>query len=247
MKCLATTKPSSLLMVGKPKNSLKFDSNVFVPSVAYAGAVKVASSTPGSPSTLPSGSTHAMLPPESVSMELLKSVLDKQVGNPLEWLEWSGQFWATIDGSGASDSHKMQYMKTLVTGKAKAALEGMGYSGQIYHVAWQTLVHDFGRLGFVVNSQLRKLHAYSFIKPHDPLEIVKYSHVVSGCVNVPTQFRYKMDIGSESVLNSAVRKLPNDLKNKWSTYLQRHDASHKNMRVFSAWHGSRILRWYKRT
>ena len=42
-----------------------------------------------------------------------------------------------------------------------------------------------------------------------------------------------MDLGSESVLNSAVSKLPNDLKNKWLTYLQRHDASHKNMRVFS--------------
>ena len=44
-----------------------------------------------------------------------------------------------------------------------------------------------------------------------------------------------MDIGSESVLNSAVRSLPNELKNKWLTYLQRHDASYKNMRVFSAW------------
>ena len=129
----------------------------------------------------------------------------------------------------------MQDLKTLVTVKAKAAINGMGYSGQMYHVAWPTLEHDFGRPELVVNAQLRKIHAYSFIKPYDSLVIVKYFQLVSECVNVLTQFGYEMDIDSESVLNSAVRKLPNDLKNKWLTYLQRYGASHKNMRVFSAW------------
>ena len=46
MKNLATPKPSTLPTDGKPKKSLKFVANVFVPSVAYAGAVKAASSTP---------------------------------------------------------------------------------------------------------------------------------------------------------------------------------------------------------
>ena len=31
------------------------------------------------------------------------------------------------------------------------------------------------------------------------------------------------------------QNLPNDLKNKWLTNLQRYDASYKNMRVYSAW------------
>ena len=153
-------------------------------------------------------------------MKLPKLELDKFDGNPLEWPEWSGKFLVTADGSGASDSHKMQYLKTLVTAKAKTAIEGMGYSGQMCHVAWQTMEHDFGRPELVVNAQSRKIHAYSFIKPHNSLEIVKFSQVVSGCVNVLTQFGYEMAIGSESVMNSAVRKLPNDLKNKWLTYLQ---------------------------
>ena len=235
MECLATPKPSTLPMDGKSKKSLKFDTNVFVPIVAYAGAVKGASSTPRSPSTLPLGSTPGMLPPVSVSIKLPKLVLDKLYGNPLEWIEWSGQFLKTVDRSGASDSHENQYLKTLVTGKATAAIEDMGYSSQRYQLAWQTLEHDFGRSELVVNAQLRKTHVYSFIKPHDSLEIVKYSHVVSGCVKILTQFGYEMDIGSESVLHSAVRKLPNDLKNRWLPFLERHDASHKDMRVLSAW------------
>ena len=71
----------------------------------------------------------------------------------------------------------------------------MGYSGQMYHAAWQTSEHDFGRPELVVNAQLRKVHGHSFIKPHDSLDIVKYSQMVSGCVNVLTRFEYKIDIG----------------------------------------------------
>ena len=96
------------------------------------------------------------------------------------------------------------------------------------------MIHDFGKPQLVVSAQLRIIHAYPFIKLHSSSEIVKYSEVVSGCVNVLTQFGYEMDIGVESVLNSAVRKLPNELKNKWLTKLQRIDASYKNMRVVSA-------------
>ena len=44
-----------------------------------------------------------------------------------------------------------------------------------------------------------------------------------------------MDIGSESMLNSAVKKLLNELKNKWLTYFQRYDVSYKNMRFVRAW------------
>ena len=65
-------------------------------------------------------------------------------------------------------------MISLLKGKAKAAIEGMGFSVQMYQVAWQILEHDFGRPELVVNAQLRKIHAYPFIKPHDSLEVVRY-------------------------------------------------------------------------
>ena len=94
----------------------------------------------------------------------------------------------------------------------------------------------FGQPELVVKAQLRRIHACHFIKPRDSLEIFKYSQVVSGSANVLTQFRYESDISFESVLiSSAVRTLPNELKNKWLAYLQQYDMSYKNIRVFSAW------------
>ena len=175
------------------------------------------------------------LPAVMSPMKLPKLVLDKFAGDPLEWPEWSGQFLATVDQAGVPDSVKMNYLKTIVTGRAKSSIDGMGYSGGMYQVAWQTLEQDFGRPELVVNAQLKRIHSNGFIKSHDSVDIIKYSQVVSGCVNVLTQYGYESDIASESVLNSAVRKLPIELKNKWLSHLQRFDPTYKSLRVFSAW------------
>ena len=87
----------------------------------------------------------------------------------------------------------------------------------------------------VVNVQLRKIHAYPFIKPHDSVEFAKYSQVVLGSVNVLTLFGCEMDIDTESVLNSAIKKLLIELKNKSLANWQKYDASYKKTKVISAW------------
>ena len=90
--------------------------------------------------------------------------MDKFSGDPREWREWSGQFLATVDQAGELDSVKMNYFKFLITGRAKS-LDGMGYTGGIYQVAWQTLEQDFGQPELI--AQLKKIHSYGFIKLHD--------------------------------------------------------------------------------
>ena len=53
------------------------------------------------------------------------------------------------DGAVVDNNVKMKYLKTLVTGKAKAAIEGMGYNGTMYRIVRETLSRDFGRREFV--------------------------------------------------------------------------------------------------
>ena len=67
-----------------------------------------------------------------MGMKLPELVLDKISGDPLEWPEWSGQFLSTVDEVAVDDNTKMKYLKTLVTGKAKTTIEGMGYIGAMY-------------------------------------------------------------------------------------------------------------------
>ena len=223
-------------LTGAKRKTIKFNpEKVFVPQTIPTHAARNSPPKQWQRNQPLTTTTFKNLPTVISPMKLPKLVLDKFSGDPLEWPEWSGQFLATVDQAGVPDSVKMNYLKTLVTGRAKSSIDGMGYSGGMYQVAWQTLEQDFGRPELVVNAQLKRIHSYGFIKPHDAVDIIKYSQVISGCVNVLTQYGYESGIASESVLNSAVRKLPIELKIKWLSYLQRFDPTYKSMRVFSAW------------
>ena len=105
MKGLETPNSSAQSIDVKPKKSLKFDATVFAPSSANAAAVKSVVPTPVPPSALILTSTPVFAPAASVFMKLPNLVLDKFDGDPLEWPEWSGQFLATVDESGTSDSN----------------------------------------------------------------------------------------------------------------------------------------------
>ena len=61
-------------------------------------------------------------------------------GDTLEWPEWSQLFQATVHAANIDDSVKMNHLKTMVTGKAKGAIAGLGYTAEMYNVAWNVLV-----------------------------------------------------------------------------------------------------------
>ena len=77
-------------------------------------------------------------------------------GDPLKWPEWSGLFDVVVHQKPISDTEKMQYLKTGLTGRAKAEISGMGFSSQSYYHAWDILCEKYGRLDVTVNAQLKK-------------------------------------------------------------------------------------------
>ena len=78
----------------------------------------------------------------SSSSQLPKLKLSSFVVNPLEWPEWSNMFKATVHHRDIPDSKKMSHLKTLLTGKVKSAISGMGYSGDFYAQAWDASLGD---------------------------------------------------------------------------------------------------------
>ena len=144
-----------------------------------------------------------------------KSKISKFNGDPLEWPEWSNLFTATIHNAPIDDNAKMGHLKTLVKGKAKAAIAGLGYSGSMYTAAWNALVTNFGSPQTIVKAEMKLIHTSPIIKSHDSAAIIKYAQLITTCVNVLKQYGFDGDLYSESVLNSALRKLPPELKFKW--------------------------------
>ena len=174
-------------------------------------------------------------PVHFVQTSLPKLKLSEFHGDPLEWPEWSSLFTATIHNAPIDDNAKMSHLKTLVKGRAKAAIAGLGYSGVMYSAAWNALVTNFGHPQTIVNAQMKQIHLSPFIKSHDSAAIIKYAQLITTCVIVVKQFGFTGDLYSESVLNSALRKLSPELKTKWFFLAKSKGYYHADLCKFSEW------------
>ena len=170
-----------------------------------------------------------------IRSSLPKLKLAEFSGDPLERPEWSQLFQATVHAANMDDSVKMNHLKTMVTGKAKEAIAGLGYTAEMYNVAWNVLVRNFGKPQMVVNAQLKRIYSFPPMKPYDGAALIKFARIVSSCVNVLTQFNYVGDLNSEGVLGSATRKLTLDIKTKWLTHVKQMNLYQPGLAVFSEW------------
>ena len=178
---------------------------------------------------------HTRIGNMSLPASLPKLKLAEFSGDPLEWPEWSGLFLSTVHAANIDASLKMNHLKTLVTGKAKEVIAGLGYTGDMYDIAWNTLVAHFGRPQVVVNAQLRRIYTFPPVKAYDSIALVKYSRIVSSCVQVLTQMNYVGDLQSEGALSSGTRKLPINMKTKWLAHARQNVIYYMGLEAFSLW------------
>ena len=129
-----------------------------------------------------------------IKSSLPKLELADYSADPLEWLEWSQLYQATVRAASMGDSVKMNHRKTLVTSEAKEAIAGLGYTAEMYNVAWNVLVRKLGKPRKVENAQLKRIYSLPPMNYYDGAALIKYARVVSSCVNVLTQFNYVGDL-----------------------------------------------------
>ena len=222
----ATSKPPMTLMAGQswvpPTNGGNPSSAFQVPQLANTQKQYMPSQGPNIVSTRRDD--------YFIRSSLPKLKLAEFSGDPLEWPEWSQLFQATVHAANIDDSVKMNHLKTMVTGKAKEAIAGLGYTAE-----WNVLVRNFGKPQMVVNAQLKRIYSFPPMKPYDGAALIKFARIVSSCVNVLTQFNYVGDLNSEGVLGSATRKLTLDMKTKWLTYVEQMNLCQPGLAVFSEW------------
>ena len=216
----ATAQPEVKFASSKPSMTLSADQNQLPPTFAgiSSGAFQVPQLANTQKQYMPSqGPNIASKVREDyyIRSSLPKLKLAEFSGDPLEWPEWSQLFQTTVHAANMDDSVKMNHQKTMVTGKAKEAIASLGYTAEMYNVAWNVLVRSFGKPQMVVNAQLKKIYSFPPMKLYDGAALIKYARIVSSCVNVLTQFNYMGDLNSEGVLGSATSKLTLDMKTKW--------------------------------
>ena len=144
-------------------------------------------------------------------------------------------FIATVDQRPIPDSEKLSHLKTLLTGKARSAISGMGYSGQFYGAAWSILERKYGRPHVIIDAQLENLRKASQVKPHNSTGLISFSVIVSNFVNVLKEYKQIGDLQSSSTLYMAVDKLPQVLKEKWWFYVDDKDEDWTDLIMFEKW------------
>ena len=144
-------------------------------------------------------------------------------------------FIATVDKRMTPDSEKMRFLKPLLTGKAKPAILGIGYSGQLYSAAWNILERKFGRPHVIIDAQLESLRKANQVKPHDSTSLINFSVILSNFVNVLKEYKHIGDLQSSSTLYLAVDKLPQVLKEKWLFYVDDKDKDWPDLIMFEKW------------
>ena len=236
----ATAQPEVKFAPSKPSMTLSADPNRLPPTFGgiQSGAFQVPQLANTQKQYLPSqGPNFASNAKDDYYLRssLPKLKLAEFSGDPLEWPEWSQLFQATVHAANIDDSVKMNHLKTMVTGKAKEAIAGLGYTAEMYNVAWNVLVRNFGKPQMVVNAQLKRIYSFPSMKPYDGAALIRFARIVSSCVNVLTQFNYVGDLNSEGVLGSATRKLTLDMKTKWLTYVKQMNLYQPGLAVFSEW------------
>ena len=129
----------------------------------------------------------------------------------------------------------MTYLKTLVTGKAKTAIAEFAYCGAMYKDALRTLERKFGQPQAVVSAYLDKLSSFPPLKMHNSDKIINYSGCISSLVGVFKSLSYDSDLKSAALLNTAVQKLPPNMKECWSLFTVKKHWMKPTLLDFNDW------------
>ena len=133
--------------------------------------------------------------------------------------EGSSMLIAAADQRPIPDSDKMSHLNTLLTGKAKSAITGMGYSGQFYCAAWRILERIFERTHYIIDAPLESLRKAVQMKPHNSTGLTCFSVIVTNFVIVLKEYKQIGDLQPSSTLCMEVGKLLQVLKENSCFYL----------------------------
>ena len=90
-------------------------------------------------------------------VKLPKLVLPKFSGDVLQWTSVWEQFNAAVHQSDLPDVNKFTYLKSLLEGEAKEAIEGLPLTGQNYEKARKLLSDSFGRKERIIFKHVQEL------------------------------------------------------------------------------------------
>ena len=163
---------------------------------------------------------------------------DHFYGDPMRLMKWYSIFQATFDKAPMTPSEKMIHLQSLLTGDAKALVDGYGCNGDLFASALQRLQEHFGNPKRNVNAFLEKLNRFKssiLSHPERPDFVPTYTRFSSFLLETFQQLGFINDLHSTTNLNEALAKLPNPLRLEWNKFVLQKDFQQPSLRILSDW------------
>ena len=113
---------------------------------------------------------------------LPKLKLDSFDGDPIRWSDWMPMFQSIIDDADISRNAKEQHLQNTVVGRAREAIEGYGYSAELYAEALEKVESRFGKSHIVVKAHLNRLRKWVKLSDDRLHDVRRFSDVISTAV-----------------------------------------------------------------
>ena len=156
-------------------------------------------------------------------------------GDPMKWIKWYSIFKATIDQSPMSSAEKMIHLQSLLTGEAKALVNGYGCNGDLYAAALSRLQEHFGNSKRIVNGFLDKLPNFRNPNLSNPESYTKYSSFLLKLVDTFQQLGFIHDLHSTINMNIALTKLSNPVRLEWNRYVLEKTMTQPSLNALAEW------------
>ena len=122
---------------------------------------------------------------------------------------------ATADNGALSDTERLTYLQSCLTGEAKEAVRGLLCDGNMYEEALKELEMQFGAPRAVVTATLDGVLKYRCIKGNDVEGLMRFSRALHVTVSVLSARGFEADLAAVTNLEQVLKKLPKSLAWQW--------------------------------
>ena len=129
----------------------------------------------------------------------------------------------------------MIHLQFLLTGGAKALVDGYGCNGDLYASAIHRLQEHFGNPKRIVNAFLKKSNRFKTHNLSHPESYTHFSSLLLTTVDTFQPLGFVHDLHSTTNLKVALAKLPNPVRLEWNKFVLEKDFQQSSLQILSDW------------
>ena len=154
---------------------------------------------------------------EGAEAKLPKLTLPNFDGDVKKWKEFNDLFKAMVHNkTNTPDITKFGYLKSVLSGEAKAAIEGLTLTASNYHTAWELLEERFGRDEVITFAHIQELLLLRVPARPSVVELWAVYNSIKGHVRSLAALGITGDQYGVFLTPLILTKLPDDIRDEWS-------------------------------